>query len=595
MLSDNQIIVALATIVVLGVGAQWVGRLLGFPSLLLLLPAGLFAGDVTGLVEPEKLFGETLFPLVTLLVALLLFQSGLKLRFADLPEKARSPVHRLITVGLAITFVGGSLASLAILNIDTGLAFLLGAIISVSGPTVVGPLLSTVRAREPTSSVLNYEGTYLDPLGATLGVVVLNLVLAQHRGGVHPVLQTLGRLGLGVGVGLIAAAVLLFVMSRFLLTDDMQAAVALLFAVAAFAISDVLLSEAGLFATLTLGVALANQRFVSLSRVAGFGETLEVLIIGTLFILLGALVKIEALLEYAWQIILLVGALVLLVRPLTAAVSLLRTRLTWRERTLIGWVDPRGIVAASTAATFTGTLAAAHLGGAFLLPVVFGVIVGTGLVYGLSARPVALWLGLTRPPANGVGLIGDAAWVVELARRLRELGVSVLRISSSSPEEVHKEVDSSGVPTVSLGDTEARIVDAAQEANVGQAAVLAPSSTGMDLVSTALIEILGRRKVLRLAPGRQERAVARRIFEDETAYAFAPDVTLQDIDARVEAGAVVEVVKGPMAADALPLCAVSTEGKVNLQPGIRTPQSDDTVVALVGVGGDSSPGNDDPE
>ena len=584
MLSDNQIIIALATIVVLGVGAQWIGRLLGFPSLLLLLPAGLFAGDVTGLVE--KLFGETLFPLVTLLVALLLFQSGLKLRFADLPEEARRPVHRLITVGLAITFLGGSLASLAILNIDTGLAFLLGAIISVSGPTVVGPLLATVRAREPTSSVLNYEGTYLDPLGATLGVVMLNLVLAGHRGGVHPVLQTLGRLGLGVAVGLVAAAVLVFVMSRFLLTDNMQAAVALLFAVAAFAISDVLLSEAGLFATLTLGVALANQRFVSLSRVAGFGETLEVLIIGTLFILLGALVKIEALGEYAWQIVLLVGALVFLVRPLTAAVSLLRTQLTWRERTLIGWV---------TAATFTGTLAAANLGGDFLLPVVFGVIVGTGIVYGLSARPVALWLGLTRPPAKGVGLIGDAAWVVELARRLRELGVSVLRISTSSPEEVQAEVDASGVPTVSLGDTEARIVDAALDANVGQVAILAPSSIGMDLVSTALIEILGRRGVLRLPPGRQARASARRIFQDETAYAFAPDVTLQDIDALVEAGAVVEVVDRPMAEEALPLCAVSTDGTVNLQPGIRTPESDDTVVALVGLGGDSSTGNDDPE
>jgi len=165
LLSHNEIIVALATIVVFGIGAQWIGRLLGIPSLLLLLPAGLLAGDVFGLVEPEKLLGDSLFPLVTLLVALLLFQSGLQLRFADLPSEARRPVHRLITVGLAITFLGGSLASLAILNLDTGLAFLLGAIISVSGPTVVGPLLSTVRAREPTSSVLNYEGTFLDPLG----------------------------------------------------------------------------------------------------------------------------------------------------------------------------------------------------------------------------------------------------------------------------------------------------------------------------------------------------------------------------------------------------------------------------------------------
>jgi NhaP-type Na+/H+ or K+/H+ antiporter len=142
----------LATIVIFGIGAPWIGRFFGFPSLLLLLPAGLLAGDVFGLVEPKELLGDTLFPFVTLLVALLLFQSGLQLRFADLPSEARRPVNALVTIGLAITFVGASLAALAILDIDTDLAFLLGAIVVVSGPTVVGPLLSTVRPREPTGS-----------------------------------------------------------------------------------------------------------------------------------------------------------------------------------------------------------------------------------------------------------------------------------------------------------------------------------------------------------------------------------------------------------------------------------------------------------
>jgi len=238
-------------------------------------------------------------------------------------------------------------------------------------------------------------------------------------------------------------------------------------------------------------------------------------------------------------------------------------------RALVGWIDPRGIVAASTAATFTGSLAAANLGGDFLSPVVFGVILGTGLVYGLSARPVAQRLGLTRPPAKGVGLIGDAAWVVELARRLRGLGVSVLLISTRSPDDVQAEVDTSGVPAVSLADTEARIENAVQEADVGQVAVLAPSSIGMNLVSTALIEIMGRRRVLRL-PDRQAGTVARRIFQHESAYAFGPDVTLQDIDALVEVGAVVAVVDGPMHEDVLPLAAVAANGTVNLQPGNRS-------------------------
>lgn len=177
------------------------------------MPAGLLAGDVLGLVKPQEMFGATLFPLVTLLVALLLFQSGLQLRLADLHRDARRPVLRLVGIGGLVTFLGASLAAWLILDVGADLSFLIGAVIVVSGPTVVGPLLDVVRPRNPTGSILNWEGTFLDPVGATLGVVVLNLVLASGSGGVHPLLQMSARLGLGVAVGLVAAALLVFVMS----------------------------------------------------------------------------------------------------------------------------------------------------------------------------------------------------------------------------------------------------------------------------------------------------------------------------------------------------------------------------------------------
>jgi NhaP-type Na+/H+ or K+/H+ antiporter len=288
-------------------------------------------------------------------------------------------VIRLLTVGVAITFLGASLAALAIMDLDVGLAFLLGAIVVVSGPTVVGPLLRSVRPRAPLVSVLNYEGTILDPLGATLGVVVLTVVMAAEVDDVHPVVYFLGRLGGGVAIGLVAAAVMVFVMSRFWLPFSMEAAVALMFAIVAFVLAERLLSDSGLFAALTLGVALANQRRVSMRSASAFGDTLEVLIIATLFILLGALVTVDALRQYAWEIVLLVAALVIIVRPVTAAVSLLGTRLGWRDRALIGSVDPRGIVAASTAAAFTGSLAAAGFESDFLLPMAFGVILADGV------------------------------------------------------------------------------------------------------------------------------------------------------------------------------------------------------------------------
>ena len=587
-LSETDIYLAVATIVVFGIGGQWIGRRFGFPSLLLLLPLGLLAGDVLGLVQPEALLGDLLFPTVELLVALLLFQSGLQLRFADLPADARSPVIRLLTVGVAITFLGASLAALAIMDLDVGLAFLLGAIVVVSGPTVVGPLLRSVRPRAPLVSVLNYEGTILDPLGATLGVVVLTVVMAAGVDDVHPVLYFLGRLGVGVAIGLAAAAVMVFVMSRFWLPYSMEAAVALMFAIVAFVLAKGLLSDSGLFAALTLGVALANQRRVSMRSASVFGDTLEVLIIATLFILLGALVTVDALRQYAWEIVLLVAALVIIVRPVTAAVSLLGTRLGWRDRALIGSVDPRGIVAASTAAAFTGSLAAAGFESDFLLPMAFGVILGTGIIYGLGAKPVAHALGVVRPTPRGVALIGYQPWVADLASRLQGLSTSVLVMTPKSPEEAQALEHDTGVPTLSLADTKANMREAVDRADIGQATICAPSSVTVNLLDVLLIETMGRRKVLRLPDGRRTDALGGRVLADRSAHPFGPGVTLQDIEGRVDAGATVQVLEASPSADDLLLAAVSPDGGVNLQPGSVAPGQDDSVVALVS-GDDTTP------
>jgi NhaP-type Na+/H+ or K+/H+ antiporter len=579
--SESEIYIALATIAVFGVGGQWIGRRLGFPSLLLLLPAGLLAGDVLGLVDPEELFGDLLYPLVSLLVSLLLFQSGLQLRLIELPDHARQPVIRLLTVGLLTTFLGASLAAVAVLDVDTDLAFLLGAIVVVSGPTVVGPLLSTVRARSPIGSVLNYEGTFLDPLGATLGVVMLNVVLAEDASDVHPVLQVLGRIGLGVAVGLVTASLLVFVMSRFWLTYKMESAVALMFAVVAFVAADVLLSEAGLFATLTLGIAAANQRRVALGPVRLFGETLEVLIIGGLFILLGALVTIDGLRDHAWEIVLLVAALVLIVRPLTALVSLVGTSLGWRDRALIGSIDPRGIVAASTAASFTGSLAAAGLDSDFLLPVVFGVILGTGVIYGLAAKPVARLLGVVRPPAKGIGLVGDAPWIVDLAVQLNDLGVTVLVLTAKSPKDAQNDATRNGIPVLSLRDSRAKVREAVQNADIAEAALCAPSNLALNLLDSRMIETMGRRRVFRL-PDRDATDIrGRHAVADRSAHPFAPGITLQDVSSRVDSGAVVKVIDQPATDDVLPLAAVSPDGSVNLQPGGHSPAADDALIALV--------------
>lgn len=584
-MSEQRIILGLATIVVLGIGAQWIAKRRDIPSLLLLLPAGLFAGNVGNLVDPEALFGDTLFPGVTMLVGLLLFQSGLQLRFDDLPQGARGPVIRLNTVAAMLTLAGASAAAWLVFRPGSSLALLLGAILVVSGPTVVGPLLDTVRPREPVGSILRWEGTMLDPIGATMGVIALNLVLATERGGVHPLIQMGARLGLGVFVGLVAGALLVFVMSRFLVTDQMEAAVALLFAVAAFSVAEYFLSEAGLFATVTLGLVVANQRVVPVARITGFGETLEVLVIGALFVVLGALVDITEMVERGWRIALLVVLLVLVVRPLSVWLSLWGTAVPHRGRALIAWLDPRGVVAASTAAAFTGTLLAAGINADFLLPVVFGVILGTGVIYGLTASPVSSMLGLRRDPPNGVLFVGNEPWMADLARCLSDVGVRVL-VATAGPVVDTDEHDS-GVPRINALMEEGDLREALAAVSVGKAVVVPSEDLRVGLVIAALVEVLGRRKVYRVSSS-NDGGIEKRMASAATAVAFGSEVTDESILAALETGARITELEGQCSGDGvLVLAIVDPDGTVHVgqhrtdptaaQPGAR-------LVGLVPVG-----------
>lgn len=564
MTGEHAVTVALAMLVVLGVMAQWLGRRLGFASLLLLLPAGVLAGS-SGLVDPRRLFGDALFPLTTMLVALLLFHSGLKLRLDDLPGEARRPVRRLVVIGAVITFAGSTAGALVIVGLDANLAFLIGAILIVSGPTVVNPLLEVLRARHRTAVVLQWEGVILDPIGATVGVVVLNMVLAAGRGGVHPVLQMAARVGIGVAVGLLAAVLLAFVMSRFLVTDNMEVAVAVALALAAFTSAEVLLSEAGLIAALTLGVATANQRVAPTARIVGFGETLEVLIIGVLFVLLGALVDLDDLAAIAGRALVFVALLVLVVRPLAVAAALAGSSLPWRDRVMIGCMNPRGIVAAATAAQFSGSLSAAGVDADLVTPVTFAVILGTGVVYSVAAPIVARALGVSDPAPAGVAVMGHDAWVHDLACALHELGASVLLVTSRPT--VDRE-DGTGVQVVPIHESEAALDWVLDDAAIGQALVASESTVVGTLVVADLVELLGRRNVYRLPTGA---GTEPRLHTDRwNPQPFGPGITLAEIDARTRAGATVQIVHDGPPAGALVLAVVREDRSVDLAPATRS-------------------------
>lgn len=378
----------IAAIVLFGVLGQLLGRATHIPSIILLLLLGLLVGPVLGWVDPDELLGDDLFPLVSMAVSVLLFEEALKLDFRRLSGGARRPVLGLVTVGAALTGLGASVLTYVIFDLSVARAAVIGAILIVSGPTVVGPLLAVIRPKQPLESVLAFEGIFIDPIGATVALAITHVALHEHPPGLFQTGLT------GIVVGLLTA-VLYLVLVRFArVPASMQVALALALALTAFASAEAMFEESGLWATTTLGVALANQRFVALGALHEFGSHVGVLIIGSLFILLAARVDLDALLRYAPATLVLVALLVLVVRPAVAWLATSGTVLSRRERGMVGWMAPRGIVAASTASLFALQFEDARKPFPQLVPVVFGVVLATAVIYGLTGPFVAARLGV---------------------------------------------------------------------------------------------------------------------------------------------------------------------------------------------------------
>jgi NhaP-type Na+/H+ or K+/H+ antiporter len=329
-------------------------------------------------------------------VALILFDGGLDLNFRELEGHSQRVVRRLLYLGIPVTWAGATLLAWLLLGLSSQASIMLGAILIVSGPTVVGPVLAAARPGRRVSLILGWEGTTIDPFGAIIGALVFQALVNHVEPGrgqaILALLRSLGTGGLG---GAIGTAVLWLLLNKLRLRGTMatQAIVAVVIGTAA--LCDALRADTGLIAAIVMGVALANLPVIDLPEDRQFFRTIVQLVIGLLFISISAGVTTSSVKAVLWPTLAVIAGLVFVVRPAVAAASTLRTSLSVRERAFIGWMDPRGIVAASTAATFGAPLAMAGIGGANkLLPATFVVIVGTVSIYGLSGPSVARLLGL---------------------------------------------------------------------------------------------------------------------------------------------------------------------------------------------------------
>jgi len=598
-------LVALGLILVLGVFAQWLAWRLKLPAILLLLVAGLAVGPGSKLLgaerpwlDPDALFGPLLLPLVSLFVGVILFEGGLSLRVREL-RGAGVAVWRLVTFGAAVTWLLTSLAARWVLGLEPGVAMLLGAILVVTGPTVIGPLLRYVRPTGPVGAVLKWEGIVIDPVGAVLAVLVFQ-VLVPHEAGhaASPAVALLRTVLFGGGLGLAVGALLIWLLRRHRVPDELESPMALMLAIAAFVAANLAQEEAGLLAVTVMGVLLANQKLVDIHHIVEFKENLRTLLISSLFVVLAARLPVEQLQSLDLRTFFFLAALILLVRPISVWLSTLGTPLSRAERVFLAAVAPRGIVAAAIASALAIVLEDAGVAGAQrLATVTFGVIIGTVLVYGLLAAPLARRLKLAEPDPQGMLILGAHDWARAIASLLSGHGVRTLLVDRNREHVLAARMD--GLPAVAGDILAGPTLDALDLGGIGRLLAWTPNDGVNALACRHLAPLLGRSNVYQL-PGRgREREPlpahlrGRRLFRD--------DATFAELNRRFARGDVLKATplsdqfdfdafRTRYGDDALVLFVLTGDGKVHIATADAPPepQSGQTVIALVPADGAGS-------
>jgi len=425
-------LLVLSAIFVAGFACQWIAWRLKLPSILFLLLTGIFAGPVMGWLDPEALLGDLLTPVVSIAVAIILYEGSLTLKLSEIRGHG-DVVRNLVTVGVAITWFVATLAAHLVLGWDIYLAALFGGIVTVSGPTVIMPLLRTIRPTRAVSSVLRWEGILVDPLGAILAVIVFDyIVVAQTAAGIGQVLVSLAIIVLtGSILGITAGYSFGVVLRRHWVPDYLRDYMALASVLLVFGIAEMIHAESGLLAVTIMGIWQANMRGLDLEDILDFKESLAMVLVASLFILLAARIELGALLGLGVASLAILLTLQFIAGPARALVSSIGSELNWRERLYLGWIFPRGIVAAAVSALFALRLEEMGYAGAEnLVPLVFTIIIGTVVVQGLTGRVVARALGIADPEPTGVLIVGANALALTYGEALQKAGHNVLVAST---------------------------------------------------------------------------------------------------------------------------------------------------------------------
>ncbi|MBX3010972.1 MAG: sodium:proton antiporter [Caldilineaceae bacterium] len=520
---------------------QWFAWRVKIPAILPLLAIGFLAGPITGILHPQAVLGNLFFPLISLSVAVILFEGSLTLNWREVRTVATT-VRNLLSIGALVTWFGGALGARYVLGLPWDLSLLFGALIIVTGPTVIAPLLRNVRPTANISSILRWEGIVIDPIGASIAVLVFDIIAAGGGTWQHTVWSFLQIAVVGTVLGLASGYATDQLIRRYLVPDYLRDISVLTFVLGIFALSDWLAAESGLLAVTVMGVYLANTDLPQLREIWYFKERLSVLLISTLFILLAANVQIGDLALLDWRAFLLLAIIMFVLRPVGVLLSALGSSLSVKERAFLSWVAPRGIVAAAISSLFAFRLVDLGYADARILgPLVFLVIVGTVLLQGSTAKAIARRLGVSEAEPQGFLLMGAAPFARVLAKALQEEGFVVRLVDSNYQQVMQARVN--GLQ-VRQGNILSDYIDENLElGGIGYFLALTSNDEANALACHHFAETFGSSNVYQLQPSASAKGTTSAMQATEGRILFGPDFTYRVLEEYVENGAAVRRTK----------------------------------------------------
>ncbi len=500
----EHILVSFAIIVVAGTVAQWLAWKFNLPSILLLMIIGIAIGPVAGYLNPDEFFGDILFPFVSISVAIILFEGGLSLHFNEFKQISRT-IWGIITIGNLVTWGLTTVISYYFLNLPLGHSLLISAILVVTGPTVIIPMLRQIKPKGRVGAILKWEGIVNDPIGAILALLVFEILIAAGpaEATTIAIYTILKSFIIGIAMGAATSAFIIYLLKKDAVPDYLQSPFILTMVIGVFALSNVLQSESGLLTVTVMGMILANQKYVTIHHIIEFKENLRVLLISFLFIVLSARLQLSDLQLLNWGSFLFVALLIIVVRPAAIFASTVKSGLKIKEKIFLSGMAPRGIVAAAITSLFAIELSEKHITGSeTLVPVMFLVIIVTITLYGLTASTLAKKLDLSESNPQGCLIVGAHKLGRSIAKALNDEHFKTLLIDTNRSNVMQARME--GLNAIAGNILSESIIEEIDLDGIGKLIALTTNNEVNSLAALQFSRIFGSSNVFQIGMDRNK-------------------------------------------------------------------------------------------